>query len=155
VDNAGSEMGFHHFCMYLAATPEMFDNPEYFPRYDALATRIQPLGQDINWRAPVVDLDRTPLDKTELYQMALKIREVHRVAYGDPAAKRLADGIVKAFVDEVSKSRFRIAKPRLLARLLVDELERARQQDTTWQPAVSITQSVQQTAEKILKETNV
>ena len=44
VDDAGSEYGYQGLCLYLAATPEMFENPEFFPRYDALQTRIQPVG---------------------------------------------------------------------------------------------------------------
>jgi hypothetical protein len=155
VDNAGSEVGFQHFCMYLAATPDMFDNPDYFPRYDALATRIQPVGPEINWRAPVVDLDKTPLQPAELNEMALKIRSVHQVAYPS-GATNFTDGVVKGFVAEVNKSRFRIAKPRLLARLLVDELERSRQSGhrTYSSDEQQLARAVQQTAEKILKETN-
>jgi hypothetical protein len=153
VDNAGSEVGFHHYCMFLAATPEMFENESYFPRYDALATRIQPIGDEINWRAPVVDLDRTPLQLPELLQMAVKIRKVHAVAYGSAVAENLTEVILRRFVDEVHKSKFRIAKPRLLARLLVDELERARQSQKSYTPQ-DPTKAVQKTAEVIAKEVN-
>jgi hypothetical protein len=151
VDNAGSEVGFHHFCMYLAATPPMFDNADYFPRYDALATRIQPIGPEINWRAPVVDLDRTPLSQAEMLAMARRIHAVHQAAYGLDATSGLSGETVEAFVSEVNHSRFRIAKPRLLARFLVDQMERARQNQAVVD-SKGITQAIQNTAEKILKE---
>jgi hypothetical protein len=151
VDNAGSEVGFHHFCMFLAATPEMFENEGYFPRYDALATRIQPVGDEINWRAPVINLDRTPLRLSELQEMASKIRAVHQVAYGSQA-NMPSDETLRGLVDEVHRSKFRIAKPRLLARLLVDELERARQLNRPSAHPSDPAKLVQRTAEVIAKE---
>src|SRR5690242_21290691 len=36
VDHAGGDGGYSRLCMYLAATPEMFESEHYFPRYDAL-----------------------------------------------------------------------------------------------------------------------
>ncbi|HZP62574.1 MAG TPA: BREX system ATP-binding domain-containing protein [Terriglobales bacterium] len=154
VDNAGSEVGFRHFCMYLAATPEMFENKDYFPRYDALATRIQPVGKDINWRAPVVDLDRTPLQPPELCEVGLKIKAVHEVAYGHEATRGFGEKIIQDFVSEVTSSKFRIAKPRLLARLLVDELERIRQTGSPYSPPTDLSKVIQSTAERIIKEAN-
>jgi hypothetical protein len=129
VDHAGGEGGFRNLCMYLAATPEMFEGEDYFPRYDALATRIQAVGTEVNWRAPVIDLDRTPLDRAQMREMALRICEVHHVAYGNPnSAQSLPKDMISDFVEKVDEARFRIAKPRLLARVVVDALERARQQ---------------------------
>src|SRR5262249_33251817 len=128
VDHAGGEGGFRNLCMYLAATPEMFEGEDYFPRYDALATRIQAVGTDVNWRGPVIDLDRTPLDKSHMREMALRICHIHLAAYGaDGIRKRVSKEMVLRLVDEVDQSRFRIAKPRLLARVVVDALEKARQ----------------------------
>jgi hypothetical protein len=126
VDHAGGEGGFSNFCMYLAATPEMFVGENYFPRYDALATRIQPVGSEINWRAPIVDLDRTPLDNSQLLQMANKICGVHRKAYALGLESGLPKQIALEIAKKVSESRFRVAKPRLLARVVVDLLERRR-----------------------------
>ena len=114
--------------MYLAATPEMFESEEYFPRYDALATRIQPVSADVNWRGPVIDLDRTPLDKLQMREMAVRICKVYMVAYGEQIAQQnLSTEMISQLVDSVKEARFRIAKPRLLARVVVDSLERIRQ----------------------------
>ena len=124
VDNAGGDVGYRRLCLYLAATPAMFDDEDYFPRYDALQTRIAPVSDEINWRAPVIDLDRTPLNLQQMREMAKRIRAVHQAAFGGGV---LTESVVEAFVDEVVRSRFRIAKPRLLARVVVDALEQARQ----------------------------
>ncbi|HEX3660161.1 MAG TPA: BREX system ATP-binding domain-containing protein [Acidobacteriaceae bacterium] len=153
VDNAGSEVGFDHFCLYLAATPEMFDNQAYFPRYDALSTRIQAVGTETNWRAPVINLDRTPLLPSELDEMAIRIRTIHRAAYGNSPTQSLTDEVLAAFVSEISRSRFRIAKPRLLVRFLVDQMELARQDQPMLQ-VKDLGQAIQTTAERVLKEAN-
>lgn len=152
VDDAGGDGAYRYLCMYLAATPEMFEGPDYFPRYDALQTRIQPLGPEVNWRAPVVDLDRTPLQPAEMHEMAKRIWQVHRVAYGQ-AANGFDEGLLKRFVSAVHESRFRIAKPRLLARLLVDELERARQQGKEYAAPADVTTRLVETVRRIATET--
>lgn len=149
VDNAGGDVRLRHLCIYLAATPEMFESQEYFPRYDALATRIQPVGKEINWRGPVIDLDRTPLSKTEMHRMALQIWRVHQAAYGPKATGAMNESSITSFVDAVLASRVRIAKPRLLARLLVDQLERARQVGRNYTPPSDLDKAVSDTASNL------
>src|SRR5579859_961708 len=132
VDHAGGEGGFRNLCMYLAATPEMFEGERYFPRYDALATRIQALGPEINWRGPVIDLDRTPLDISQMRDLAIRICKVHRIAYGGGSKRDvLPQELLSRLVGGVAEARFRVARPRLLARVVVDALERARQGSIT------------------------
>ncbi|HEX3423819.1 MAG TPA: BREX system ATP-binding domain-containing protein [Sphingomicrobium sp.] len=128
VDHAGGQGSFRHLCMYLAATPDMFEGPDYFPRYDALATRIQPVSDRLNWRGTVVDLDRTPLDEQEMLAMARRIAAVHRIAYPATSDDALTDEYLDELISEVVASRMRVAKPRLLARIVIDQLERARQE---------------------------
>ncbi|MES0171907.1 BREX system ATP-binding domain-containing protein [Mesorhizobium sp. M0006] len=151
VDHAGGQGGFHHMCMYLAATPEMFEGPDYFPRYDALATRIQSVSDRLNWRGPVVDLDRTPLDADEMTAMAQRIAAVHRIGYPSTTDVYLSDSYLDELMSEVVSARVRIAKPRLLARIVVDELERARQEASTFRPAI-VSNLVSGTAAAILRE---
>ncbi len=155
VDNAGGDGGFRHFCMYLAATPEMFEGKDYFPRYDALASRIQPVGDEINWRAPVVDLDRTPLGQAEMLEMAMRIRRVHRVAYESSATDRVSEQDLQRFITGVAASRFRVAKPRLLTRVVIDELERARQQGAEYSLPADVKSKVASAAERIAKEADL
>lgn len=127
VDHAGGEGGFRNLCLYLAATPEMFDSRDYFPRYDALATRIAPVSDEINWRATVIDLDRTPLSEQELLELATRICAVHRIAYPPTRAPFADDEVTRTFVNSVVGNRSGVSKPRLLARVIVDALERVRQ----------------------------
>jgi hypothetical protein len=151
VDHAGGQGGFKHLCMYLAATPEMFEGPEYFPRYDALSTRIQPVSDRLNWRGTVVDLDRTPLDEQEMLAMARRIAVVHRVAYPATVHGALTDEYLDELIAGVVASRVRIAKPRLLARIVVDELERARQEGEAFRTHETST-LVSDAAASILRE---
>lgn len=151
VDHAGGQGGFKHLCMYLAATPEMFEGPDYFPRYDALATRIQPVSDRMNWRGTVVDLDRTPLDTQEMMAMARRIAAVHRTAYPSTSDGALTDDYLDELMSEVIASRVRIAKPRLLARIIVDELERARQEAGAFETNEAST-LVSQAAASIFRE---
>jgi hypothetical protein len=126
VDHAGGDDTHKWLCMYLAATPEMFDSEQYFPRYDALASRIQAVTDNVNWRAPVIDLDRTPLGSKELLSMGTKIRELYIAAYGSDAVRFITDKFLSDLVSEVARTKVRMARPRLLCRIIVDELDRAR-----------------------------
>ena len=151
VDNADGDLGLRYLCTYFAATPEMFDSEEYFRRYDALATRIEPLGETINWRSPVIDLDRTPLSDRELRTLAYKLRDLHAIAHAWDPASILANGVLDNLVSAVCAARYRVAKPRLLCRAAMAELERARQAG----PAYITTPAdgaVRSTAEKLLRE---
>jgi len=135
----------------LAATPDMFESPDYFPRYDALSTRIQPVSDQINWRAPIVDLDRTPLSVKELERLAARIAGIHSVAY-DSDPNTIKTDLLDGLVAEVTKNRMRVAKPRLLTRVLVDELERTRQRGWTFRSSDEIAKSVHSVAERLVKE---
>lgn len=75
----------------------------------------------------MIDLDRTPLQQSEMHEMALRIWRVHRVAYESDGSDKVPPAFIDKLLVEVGKSRFRIAKPRLSACVLVDELELIRQ----------------------------
>ncbi|MCL4688937.1 MAG: DUF2791 family P-loop domain-containing protein [Burkholderiales bacterium] len=126
VDHAGGDGSHRWLCMYLAATPEMFDSDEYFPRYDALASRIQSVSDRVNWRAPVIDFDKTPLSPADLRRLAEHIRELFVSAYGAEAVAAVDNSFLSDVVGAITRSRVRTARPRLLTRIVVDELERAR-----------------------------
>ena len=96
-------------------------------------------------------MDRTPLKPDQLREMARRIREVHRIAYGN-APERLDDSVIGKFADEIQASRFRIAKPRLLARLLVDELERSRQRGAAYSVPADLSARLTETVTLIVKE---
>jgi hypothetical protein len=113
-------------CLYLAATPEMFESPDLFPSYKALQDRIEELpslsGKSaINYRAPVVNLDATELGEAELRALADNVVAVFRSANGEPSEDAL--GRIPKLVSAVAKGNYVIARPRLLCRCMVELLE--------------------------------
>jgi hypothetical protein len=113
-------------CLYLAATPDMFENPELFPSYKALQDRIEALpslsgNKAINYRAPVVNLDTTELGEDDLRALADKVVAVFRSANGEPNQDAL--GRIGTLVSAVAKGNYVIARPRLLCRCMVELLE--------------------------------
>jgi len=151
VDHAGGEGGFQSLCMYLAATPEMFESDRYFLRYDALATRIQQLGANANWRGPVIDLEKTPLDRAEMAAVAEAIVRVYSTAYGLSLDGDMVETIVGQVIDSVMANRYRLAKPRLLARVLVDELERVRSEGAAYRSTDNMQEVAEQAAAAVLE----
>ena len=113
-------------CLYLAATPDMFENPELFPSYKALQDRIEELPSltgkgTLNFRAPVVNLDATELGEEDLWKLAHNVLAVYSAANGDPDEGAIAR--IGAVVTAVAKGNYVIARPRLLCRCIVELLE--------------------------------
>ena len=148
VDNTDGDVGLQRVAIYFAATPNMFDDEKYFRSYDALATRIEPVSDEVNWRAPVINLEKTMLTRDELQWVASRIKWVYERAYGGEATGQLVEAHLSEIVASVDKSRYRIAKPRLLCRLVVDQLERVRQ----GQAPKKAEQVLPQTAVHLLQE---
>lgn len=154
VDNSDGALGIRHLCTYFAATPEMFESEHYFRRYDALATRIEPVGIELNWRSPVVDLDRTPLTLAQYRQISRRVRDIHQLAYEWNPSQFITDEVLDAILDSVQRARYRIAKPRLLCRVLADELERARMSQGSYVKSSDPDALVRKAAEKLQIETD-
>lgn len=113
-------------CLYLAATPDMFENPDLFPSYKALQDRIEELPSltgkaVINYRAPVINLDATELGELELRKLAANIVAVFTSANGK--VKNDALTRVDALVKAVARGNYVIARPRLLCRCMIELLE--------------------------------
>lgn len=113
-------------CLFLSATPEMFESPNMFPHYKALMDRIAdvPSGlgaNKINYMAPVVNLDSTELDYEELEVLAQKIVSLHIAAGGEVSPdldRRMSD-----LADTISAGSYVIARPRLMCRCVIDLLD--------------------------------
>jgi hypothetical protein len=140
-------------CLFLAATPEMFEHPDMFPSYKALQDRIETLpslsGRDgINYRAPVIDLDKTELDSTQLRQLAENIIQVYRASgrHVPDETQLHTDRIVAAIVS----SSYVIARPRLLCRCMLDLLDGGLGIDIRQEIAVRI-EEMQQNREREIK----
>jgi adenosylhomocysteinase len=155
IDNSDGELGLRHLCTYFAATPEMFEGEQYFRRYDALASRIEPVGDEVNWRSPVVDLDRTPLSFGEFRALAHKVRWMHGLAHDWNVSKVFTDDILDELLAAVQRARYRIAKPRLLCRVLAHELDRSRSQGPKYSLQMRQDQLVEKAAQEIQAEESV
>jgi len=97
---------------------------------------------------PLQDLERTMLTKEQLTHIASKIKEIFECAYPPSSYKAITVERLHEIVDVVYKSKYRIAKPRLLCRSIVDQLERTRQ----GQSLKDTTQLISKTANILIKE---
>jgi hypothetical protein len=112
--------------VFLAATPEMFEDPAMFPSYKALQDRIETLpseisGRKLNYRANVIDLDKTELGEAELRSVGERI-----VALCSRGGQEISDDVAKRLpklVRTITAKRYVIARPRLLCRCVVDLVE--------------------------------
>jgi hypothetical protein len=112
-------------CIFLAATPEMFEDPDKFPSYKALQDRIESLPSlggvnSINYRATVVDLDRTQLDKGNLRSLAHTLLKLHQLAFGQVPPD--IDKSVEVILTQIASGKYVMARPRLLCRCMTDLL---------------------------------
>jgi BREX system ATP-binding protein BrxC/D len=112
-------------CIYLAATPEMFEDPDKFPSYKALQDRIEnapSLGgaQSINYRANVIDLDKTQLESKDLLKLGQAVLELYQLS-GQAVADGLEGGIA-SIVKQIVAGGYVMARPRLLCKCVTDLL---------------------------------
>jgi hypothetical protein len=112
--------------LFLAATPEMFEDRAMFPSYKALQDRIETLpsgisGRKLNYRANVIDLDKTELGSEELLELGKQI-----VALCGKGEHEIAEDVsnrLSKLVQTITTKRYVIARPRLLCRCVVDLVE--------------------------------
>jgi hypothetical protein len=112
-------------CLVLAATPEMFEDPDKFPSYKALQDRIETLPNlsgvnGLNYRANVIDLDKTPLEKADLRELGLALIRMHELAFG-PVSGGIRESLDRV-VAQVITGKYVMARPRLLCRCVTDLL---------------------------------
>ncbi len=112
-------------CIFLAATPEMFEDADKFPSYKALQDRIETLPNlgskdGVNYRANVIDLDRTPLERADLRTLGETLLKIHELAFGPPAVA--LGGSLDNLIAQVISGKYMMARPRLLCRCVTDLL---------------------------------
>jgi hypothetical protein len=112
-------------CLFFAATPVMFEDRDMFPAYKALQDRIETMSvvssAEVNYKAPVIDLDRTELGKEDLLLLAQRILSLYRKGLGDPPSSRSAR--IPILVNAILSRKYVIARPRLLCRCVMDLLD--------------------------------
>lgn len=120
MDNTDGHGGMQGTLFYCAAPEEMFTSPNGFKEYDALWSRLEPALQAdptgrVDYRATVINLDETPLDRAELLALATKVRDIHSLAFNWDAAAAMPDSKIEEIVDRTMAQESYISKPRLLA----------------------------------------
>jgi hypothetical protein len=139
--------------LFLAATPEMFEDQKMFPSYKALQDRIESLpssmsGRQINYRANVIDLDKTELGPDELLALGSKIVALCRKACQEIPAD--ANARLSKLVRAITARRYVIARPRLLCRCVVDLVEAHLGDDLEYEIAVRNEQMVKERNKEVM-----
>lgn len=122
------------WCYVLCAiTGELLTSQKGFREYDALWERVKsdvgPMKDRIDRRAIIVDLELTPFDDEQLILLAQRVRSIHADALSWDAERRVDDDVIKAYVDQLVKSRYglSISAPRVLVRSMIQILEKSEQ----------------------------
>lgn len=113
-------------CLFLSATPQMFEDYDMFPSYKALQDRIESLpsldgSHRINFRAPVINLDSTELNSDTLRMLAQKICDTHQATGMEIPAG--TDSKIEELIQTIVRGSYVIARPRLLCRCVMDLLD--------------------------------
>jgi P-loop Domain of unknown function (DUF2791) len=124
---------FAHCGFLFAGTEDLFnDDLRGVPSYQALHDRLKPergKRRAKDFRQALIELEG--FDKSRLAEVAVKVRDVHGVAYGWQAAEYLTDELLARLIDDVGArfgDKFKTV-PRGFLKILVDildELEQSR-----------------------------
>jgi BREX system ATP-binding protein BrxC/D len=90
-------------CLLLCTgTDQLFEDERYgLASYRALSHRVSPPQTGLgaaSVRQPILALE--PLDRDRLLHVALRVRDIHALAYGWPAAERVPDSVLERMVEE-------------------------------------------------------
>jgi hypothetical protein len=124
---------FAHCGFLFAGTEDLFnDDLRGVPSYQALHDRLKPergKRRAKDFRQALIELEG--FDKSRLAEVAVKVRDVHGMAYGWQAAEYLTDELLARLIDDVGArfgDKFKTV-PRGFLKILVDildELEQSR-----------------------------
>jgi P-loop Domain of unknown function (DUF2791) len=122
---------FAHCGFLFAGTEDLFnDDLRGVPSYQALHDRLKPergRRRAKDFRQALIALEG--FDQAKLHEVAVKVREVHGVAYGWQAAEYLADELLARVVEDVATrfgDKFKTV-PRGFLKILVDILDELEQ----------------------------
>ncbi len=126
---------FAHCGFVLAGTEDLFiDELRGVASYRALYDRLRPerdRRQTKDFRQPLIPL--AGFDPVKLYEVALKVRTVHGIAYGWDAVERLPDVQLKRLIEKTAArfgEKFKTV-PRGFLKVLVDILDELEQNPQT------------------------
>lgn len=130
--------------IFLAATPQMFEDKKMFPSYKALQDRIETLPSidgttSVNFKANIVDLDATQLGVKELNSLGNIILDLWSLS-GEIIPAGVQDRVDEIAETIVARGDYMIARPRLFCRLIVDMLDGALGADISTAAALRATE---------------
>jgi hypothetical protein len=109
-------------CVFLAATPMMFQDQKMFPSCKALQDRIERVSvsnsNSVNYRATIIDLDQTPLSEKELLGLAEAILDLTEKAGLDIDSR--VRSMLPDVISIIVRGGYSIARPRLLCKCVID-----------------------------------
>jgi P-loop Domain of unknown function (DUF2791) len=122
---------FAHCGFIFAGTEDLFsDELRGVASYQALFDRLKPergKRRTKDFRQPLIALDG--FDRLKLHEVALKVREVHGMAYSWEPAERLTDELLKRLIEEIAVrfgEKFKTV-PRGFLKVVVDILDELEQ----------------------------
>jgi hypothetical protein len=122
---------FAHCGFLFAGTEDLFnDDLRGVPSYQALHDRLKPergKRKARDFRQALIELEG--FDKPKLHEVAVKVRDVHGMAYGWQAAEHLTDELLTRVIDDVAArfgDKFKTV-PRGFLKILVDILDELEQ----------------------------
>ena len=111
----------------------LHDHHRGIPSYPALYQRIGGMLMGFSsrdYRSVTINLNRLPLGRDDLFELAQRIRAVHGIAYRWKPADRITDEILQRLADRASRNT-EVAAPRYLVQVVVSLLEAAEQNRDT------------------------
>jgi hypothetical protein len=135
LDNTDGQ-GMRSSIIYIAATPEMFQEGKGFPEYDALRSRLANVPKFTvpglaDWRGIVVDLTKTAMSRELLVRLVNRIVDLHSIACEWKPKEYISEEVILQLVTEVTNGASVVSVPRLLtssAATLLELVEQNRDQ---------------------------
>lgn len=86
----------HYLQIFFSLIPDVLLSEKGFKSYDALWSRVRTVGDsdDLNYRGTLIDLHKTPLQKQELIDLGVALREIHEISYRWSAKESVSHDLI-------------------------------------------------------------
>ncbi|MCC6127946.1 MAG: DUF2791 family P-loop domain-containing protein [Chlamydiae bacterium] len=82
--------------LFFSLIPDVLLSEKGFKSYDALWSRVRSIGdsEDLNYRAAIIDLHKTPLKQQELIDLGVCLRRIHEISYRWEAQELVSENLI-------------------------------------------------------------